>query len=898
MSFKNIEGKTHMSQDSYTITDRLNKIASRFPKRTAIQVKKDDKWQTLTFEEFHSQSLQIAYFLLAQGLQKGERVSILLENRHEWGIIYTGIMHAGLTCVPLDIQSPEEHIEQFINDSETKVIFCSIDIFENKFSSSLQKNLLKIVIIEDSPAPGDNQRIIPFSQIINNPSPQKPLPGIAPEDIASLIYTSGTTEKPKGVLLTHKNICANVTSIQKMKIIRDTDNFMSLLPLHHTYPFMVTLMLPLCSGSKITYGPPGFKPQHLANIMKEGRVTILQGVPQFFSLLHSAISQQMKKIPSFLRSILGPIIRHKVRQQFGGRLRLLVGGGARLDARIGRELTQFGLNFTEGYGLTETSPVATLNPPRKVKFGSVGKPIPNVQIKIDQPDQDGIGEVLIKGPNVMAGYFRRPELTQSVIKEGWFHSGDLGYIDKQGYLFLTGRGKEVIVLSSGKNINPDEIEELYCQSAYIKELCIFPKREQRFGQEVESLQAVIVPDFDQCRFTQEGNIQAKIRWELENIARDLPPYKHIMGFILTKEELPRTALKKLKRYAVEEKYLKQAPPEEEVSIDEGDFEDLDPEITKKVIGYLCDQLHRSVGVNNHLEIDLGIDSLSRVEMGLGLEKLLSVSIPDEDLGSISTVKELIAIIFSLRDSSEKPGRAKKLDDKTWAHILQQPPNESIRQKIQTKMNFGYWLFAVTSKIFILTLFRIIWLLRIRKTAPLPNNGPCIVCANHASYLDGPVIMCSLPFQTVLNTYFLGYTLIFEHPLIRWVMKPAHLVSIDASVRLMESMQTTSYILSKQKIVCIFPEAERTIDNQVKKFRKGVGVLVKELNVPVIPAYIKGSYHAWRRGNRFPRPYPMKVTFGRPFTKEELLEGKSSDIADDYEAIAQRLREEVIKLKDQ
>lgn len=884
-----------MNETLLTIPSCFENIANSYPDRIAIKIKKEDKWQALTFKDVHERALGIACFLSQQGFKKEGRVVIILENRPEWAFIYLGIMYANLTAVPLDPQLNPNSLMDLIKDSNAKILFCSAEIFLNKLKQNLPDNLSFSVVVDMENPETRNNQVVPFPQLIKDPDLKLNLPDVQTQDTASLIYTSGTTEKPKGVLLTHKNICSNFNSIKKSKIASSADNFLSLLPLHHTYPFMVTLILPLLLGAKITYSPRGFRPEDLARIIKEGGVTILQGVPQLFALIHSNISQKLKKIPSFLRLSFMPIVRYNIRKQFGKNLRILVSGGARLDANIGRELTQFGLKFTEGYGLTETSPVVTLNPLSKVKFGSVGKALPDIKIKIDNADKDGIGEILIQGPNVMAGYFRQPELTASVIKDNWFYSGDLGYIDEDGYLFVTGRKKDVLVLSSGKNIYPEELEEFYLKSPYIKEICVFEKQDVRFGKKSESLQAVIVPDLKQHQLTQEGNIRAKIKWELETIARDIPAYEHIMGFILTKEELPKTALRKLKRYEIRDKYIDHIKEAQQKVISDEDLKGLDADIAKKVIQYLAKELKMSVSLDDHLEIDLGIDSLSRVEMAVGLEKLFKLSLSDEALLTTSTVKELITKITDIHYAAKSENfNDTDTDKNTWQYILKRPPDEEILQKIEIKVTLLHRLSSFILKFLFLFIFRIFWLLRIKRHSFLPQKGPYIICANHASYFDGFFIFCSLPLNEAFKTYFFGYRGILEHWSIKWSLKLTRLVAIDASSRLTKAMRAAAYLLSNEKIICLFPEAERSINSEIKEFREGVGILVKELDVPVVPVYIKGSHQSWPRGNRFPSLYPVKLIFGKPLSRDELLKEKPADMSD-YKAIAARLREEVLKL---
>ena len=315
------------------------------------------------------------------------------------------------------------------------------------------------------------------------------------------------------------------------------NNFLSILPLYHTYAFMVTLLVPLLKGATITYAK-SFKPEDLTSIIRQTDVTILVGVPQLFSLIYKSILEKIKKIPFFLMPIFIPFLKQQLRKRFGNSLRFFVSGGARLDPAVAKGLSKLGLKVIEGYGLTETSPVVSLNPPERLRFGSVGRPIPGVEVRIQNPDRYGVGEIFIRGPNVMRGYFQQPDLTAQVIcPEGWFQSGDLGYLDKTGYLFITGRKKDVIVLGSGKNIYPEELEEYYSQSPYIKEICVFEKSEEQFGQKVNLLFAVVVPEFEYFRNQRQMNIRDKIRWELENLSSSLATYKRIMGFIISKEVL-------------------------------------------------------------------------------------------------------------------------------------------------------------------------------------------------------------------------------------------------------------------------------------------------------------------------------------------------------------------------
>jgi len=886
-----------MNQEELLIPKLFSNTVSCFPDKVALQIKRDSVWQRFTYRQVEDLSLKVATFLLKEGLKKTDTVALILENRPEWAIIYLGLMYAGLICVPLDPQLSGEEIKNFIDDSNTKVIFCFYNIFTKKIGQDIGGRLTKIIIL-DAPD-SEDINFVRFSEIENIQMEKAILPVVLADDVASLLYTSGTTGKPKGVLLTHKNICSNFKSIAGLNIYLPSDNTLCILPLYHTYAFMVTLIMPLFKGAMVTYFALGFKPQDLSAIIKEAQVTMLVGVPQLFFLLHKAIFDKIKKFPSFLLPFLLPFIRQKLGEQFGRGLRLLVSGGARLEPKIGKDLSRLlGIRLIEGYGLTETSPVVTLNPPDKIKFGSVGKVIPGVQIKIFNPNKSGVGQVLIKGPNVMLGYFKQPDLTNQVIKEGWFYSGDLGFIDSRGYLFLTGRQKDVIVLSSGKNIYPEEVEEYYGRSPYIKEICILSRRQERAGRVIESLFAVVVPNLEYFRQKNEMDIQAKILWELENLSRNLPGYKHIMGFLVTKDALPRTALRKIKRYEVQEKYVKaalrRAEAKEPVFLEE-DTKLLKNGVARKIINYLSKELNKPVYLDSHLEIDLGIDSLTKVELGLGLEALFSIKIPDELFYTASTVKEIVKNILDIIGRPESVIETPEEVPISWGEILKENPKEIVTEKIRIESDFLNKLIIFIFKNIFLFIFRIFWLLRIKGKNLLPKQGPYLLCPNHASYLDGFVVFSSLPFGIAKNTYFLGYSKILEHPLIGWANKATRLIPIDPSLNLTDAMQAVSFVLSHKKIVCLFPEGRRSVDENIGEFKKGVGILIKELNIPVVPIYIKGSHYSWPRTKHLPRLYPLKIIFGKPLRWQELITKHIGEFVNDYAAIAQGLREEVAKL---
>ena len=912
-----------MNKGLYTLHGKLREMVDQFPDRIIMQMKKENVYIKYTYKELYEVSQSIAHSLLEAGIKKGDRVAIVLENRPEWGMIYFGIMLAGAIAVPLDPQSGQEEIKFFLNDSESKITFTSsklLSLFTGLTNSA--PSLQKIIALDIEKS---SKEVISFSETISAISDLKPItsmPEVSPQDIASILYTSGTTGRPKGVTLTHKNFYSNSQSIDKLKLFSDKDNVLSILPLHHSFPFMVTLVIPLFSQSKITY-ISSLKSEELLGCMRETGVTMLVGVPQLFYMFYKHIFDEIKKIPFLVRLLLSGFIEilwlvrkftginltkpalSKIHRPFGRNLRFFACGGAKLNEEAARFLVKIGFTILEGYGLTETSPVVTFNPLKKQKIGSVGKVIPDVELRIDEPDEYGVGEVAIRGPNVMKGYYKEVEETRKVLKDNWFYSGDLGYLDKDGHLHLTGRKKELIILSSGKNISPVEVESHYAKSPFIKGLCVLAVGER----EEEKLMAVIAPDLDYYRKVGEVNIYGMIKWDLENLSKQCPPYKRIMGFAVTSEDLPRTRLGKLKRFEIKDRYVDELmgmglrKAAEEIPLTDEDLKILSSRIGKKITGTLSKEanLKRQVRLDDHLEIDLGLDSLGRVELMVALEKILKVDIPDSLMAKIFTARELILEIEKLTLKKGLRGEEAlpiQTPSSLWSDILKTDPAKDIIEKIDLFPGWIARIFILLASGILYIIFKTIWRLKIFGIKNLPPNEAFILCPNHGSYLDGLLIAASLPGWLKKHMFFLGFRVYFEVPIIRNIVKLIRIVPIDPGARLIDAMQACAYILRNGKAACIFPEGARSIDGEIKEFKKGIGILAKELNIRLVPVYIEGSYESWPRTNCLPKPHRIEIIFGRPQTIEELKkEGIRLGAKDDYESIALGIREEVMRLKE-
>ncbi|MCF7916834.1 MAG: AMP-binding protein [Candidatus Omnitrophica bacterium] len=870
-----------------TILSLLAEAVDNYKQKVAVVVKEDHKYKKYTYPEIYSWIQQTASFFDEIGLSKQSHCGLLLENRVEWLISYFALIYNGSIAVPLNpLQRPEEIIN-LAKDCKAKYIISSEKIYNKKLKE--KKEELPDFILTDLKE--DAEGAISFSKYKKYSKREKPAE-IDQEQIASLIYTSGTTGSPKGVLLTHKNIASNFASIKKLKLIKKSDNLLSVLPLFHAYPFMVNLVVPFLGGAKITYFEVSLRQEVLIEVIKDAEITILVLIPQFYQKIYEKIAQSRGAVPKLFQFLINPFLKLKLRQKFGKKLRLMVSGGARLDKEISKSFKDLGFNFTEGYGLTETSPIVTFNPLDKVKFGSVGVAIPDVEIKLNEPNESGVGEVCVRGPNVMKGYFKRDDLSKEVIKEGWFYTGDLGFRDQEGYLFLTGRKKEVIVLSSGKNIYPQDVEEAYLQSPYIKEICVLAGRGKKEGQ--QSLFAVVVPDTEYFKAKNESDIKGKIRWQIEEISPQLPNYQRIQDFTITKQELPKTSLGKIQRYKVKEKYLqKQEPGQKKKKVKvEDDPEIKDKQKAKKIINFISKSLDQDVSLDDHLELDLGIDSLARVELAAEAEEKFSLKLPEDFFLQVATVKDLILKIITYR-KKEKDGEFTGSD---WKNILKKEPQTKIKKKLKTKTTVFDILVSYSMKALLLCWFKLFLRFKVKGKENIPAQRPFIICANHTSYFDGFLIFAANFFNHATETFFIGYREIFELPAFRWAIRLARLIPIDATTQLIASMRAAAYVLSNKQILCLFPEGERAAAGRLQEFKKGIGILLQELDVDVLPVYIEGSYQAWPRGKVFPRPHPVTIYFGKLTNAKKLLKKHQPQAENQYGKISQALRSEIKEIQ--
>lgn len=530
--------------------DIFERSVRSFPQKLALK-KGDTEY---TYQGLKNEVLKLKNYLLGLGLKKGEKFAVIGENRPEWAIAYLAIVRAGLVCIPLDRFLSEAELLHILNTGEASGVIGS------------ENYLYKIEAIK--PILKGLNWLIPMEKI-KDFKPQKEFGDVEidPDSLAVLIFTSGTTGQSKAVMLSHKNIISNIKAVEKVIYIDEKDTMVSIIPMHHTFEATCGFLFPLYRGGAIFY-PPNLKPNELLATLKQANVSCLIAVPllfeKFITGLHRKVSaapltkkflfniiRQASSLAKFLRK---PLFA-RVRKEMGlGNLRLAVAGGAALTEKVKTELELLGIPIIQGYGLTEAAPVVAVNPLDRPRNSSVGRPLPGVEVKIDNPDDNGIGEIVVRGPNIMLGYYKNESETKKAIKNGWLYTGDLGKFDKDGYLYITGRNKSLIVTQTGKNIYPEELEEKLVCSQWIKEVLVVPRIDPVTKK--EAICALIFPDYELLESHSISKGTKLTEDEIRNICKDvircynekLPAYKRITTFEIRKEEFPKTTTHKIKRH--------------------------------------------------------------------------------------------------------------------------------------------------------------------------------------------------------------------------------------------------------------------------------------------------------------------------------------------------------------
>ena len=551
-----------------TIKDVLEAINKKYGNKTALRIKNEDgSFRDISYLKLGRRVVSISSVLINLGIEKGDRVAIFSENRPEWAAAYFGIISCGGIVLPVDTKLTDAEIQFILNDSRAKCIFVSGKYVATIDRLKIVLPHLKNIILFDKTERTD---LIQLGKLRPHRGQERGRP-VYPEDTAVIVYTSGTMGVAKGVEISYKNLLFQMLEFSRVIRCTPEEKLLSVLPLNHMLEITGGLMAPLYAGSCVTYCDT-LKTSALLPLMQETGTTAIICVPLVLKLIRGGIMKKASRLPAFKRAAFdmllsisksllkldiraGRSLFPSVHKEFGGHLHTFISGGAPLDIDVEVDMNALGFRVLQGYGLTETSPVISVNTFDANKFGSVGKPLDGVEVMIfKDTGTDTEGEILTRGPHVMKGYFQNPEKTAEALKDGWFHTGDLGYLDKDGFLYISGRKKNLIILGGGKKVFPEEVEEVIGKSPYIKEICVLPKiagRGLREGH--EEVYAVIVPNlelFELDKMTAKEDIKNKLSSEVARLSKNLAPHKRIMSFDVSYEELPKTVTRKIRRNSI------------------------------------------------------------------------------------------------------------------------------------------------------------------------------------------------------------------------------------------------------------------------------------------------------------------------------------------------------------
>ena len=754
-------------------------------------------------------------------IENEDKVIIFMENRPELLYSFLGTWDKSGTCVCLDASLSGEELVYYINDSDSKYIYTSQgNLPKVQKALEISGKTLGIAVVDDI---ADKE--FDGELVINAP---------APENVALMLYTSGTTGNPKGVMLKFDNILINVEGLDKYNMFVQEDIVLALLPMHHIFPLLGSGVIPLAKGATIVFLKE-MSSQAMVDAFQKYKVTMMIGVPRLWEMLHQKIMEKINaskvtkgifKLAEKINSIsFSRKIFKKVHDNFGGNLRFFVSGGSKLDPKIARDFLTLGIKICEGYGMTETAPMISFTPLNEIMPGSAGKILPGIEVKIADD-----GEIIARGRNVMKGYYKRPEATAETIdKDGWIHTGDLGEI-KNDYLYVTGRKKEMIVLSNGKNINPIEIEQwIMGKTNLIQEIVV---------AEIDSvLTAVIYPNFQKISEEKVTNIKETLKWGvIDSYNGKAPNYKKILDIRIVQEEMPKTKIGKIRRFMIPE--MLKAKENDNIVIEEPKFEEY-----TMLKEYLVKVKKKPVTPFAHIELDLGIDSLDMVELLTYLESTFGIKASEELIIENSTVEKLAVYIKENRGEN-------KVEEVNWNEYLNKDIDVELpKSNIVTKI--GKAILWIVFKLYI----------RVKKEGTENiTTDPVIYAGNHQSFLDAFLFNHVVPTNVLNNVYYLAKVKHFSKGYMKTLGENSNVILVDINKNLGEVLQTLAMVLRSGKSVAIFPEGARTRDGKMLEFKKSFAILAKELNIPIVPFGIKGAFEAFPSNSKFPKSSNVEIRF--------------------------------------
>ncbi|MDQ3321556.1 MAG: AMP-binding protein [Acidobacteriota bacterium] len=888
---------------AYTYKDLLDLFdtsAKRFTTRVAFRIERDGKREQYTFADAQELATRAAGFFAAKGIKPQSRIILFAHNMPEWGLTYFGILKAGATAIPIDPASSVDEIINFARTGEASAIVLSPKLLgENPdLVQRLEENNLDVSIftfdevfeLTDDSIERERHALLP-EKILSN-------------SVASLIFTSGTTGTPKAVMLSHKNFTNMVSMLSSVLEMDITDGTLSVLPMHHTFEFSAGFLTPFSNGTPITYLEE-LSGEELSRAIQNGHITGMVGVPALWEMLHRRIKTRLRERGDWFADLadniidfnawlrdktpfnFGPIIFFPIHSGLGGKMRYLISGGSALSEKVQKDLHGLGFTVLEGYGLTESSPVLTVTRPQnKLIRGSVGKPLPGIEVKIENADASGVGEVLARGQNVMLGYFNNEEATNEAMHDRWLKTGDLGKLDKDGNLYIVGRSKDVIIDSNGKNIYPDEIEDLYGKSPFVKELSVVGLPDQDGG---EKISALVVADYEYDIALPRAETNKRIETHFREVSAALPFFKRVKIVHFTPFELPRTATRKVKRpeiVAMLQNLEDKSRKKSQIStVQKGDDNAI---WIRKIVASVTNRPLADVAFETKLA-DLGFDSLMFVELQAAVEDAGGKILSPDTLNEAQTVRELLTAV-------QRVDKSKKIVDEPTAE--EKKEDELFIPSIVRRV--GNQVVSLAQN----TLYTGILKTNIEGEQNVPPHTNFIVAANHTSHLDMGLVKYALGDEVSEKTVAVAAAdYWFDTKYKRAYMNNfTTLIPIERTGSLRQSLRHVTQILNEGYNTLIFPEGGRSTTGKIAEFKPIIGYLALNNKTGILPVYIWGTYEAFPKGATIPKASSIGASIGarvgRYLEYDELFEMvKGVPNAESYRLVAARVQFEIENMRD-
>lgn len=825
----------------------------------------------------------LASGLLAAGMARAEPVAIHAPNSPHWIVVRLAIAAAGALPLAIDDLTETAVAERIAAAAGCRWIFTSA-----AHAAGLAAQEGRRVVLVDEPAAAAGWHAL------RAPEPG-PLPTVAPDEDALVVATSGTTGAPKLFALTHAMLHANLAGVLAQGLVGPSDRMMLPLPLHHVYPLLVGLMTPIACGAAIVL-PEGVTGPQIVQALKGGRATVMVGVPRLYVALLAGLRARVAGRGRVAAMVFAALLEFAVSLRKGGvdvgrrlfaslhaqmapDLRLMVSGGAKLDAEATWALQALGWQVASGYGLAETASLFTGNTPAAQRVGSEGRPIAaGTEVRIAEPDALGVGEILLRGPNVFTGYRDNPEANADAFTpDGWFRTGDLGRLDTDGFLYVTGRSKELIVLGGGKNVMPEEVEAAYGANPAIREVAVL----ERAG----ALVAIVLPDLAAVHATGSLRVEDVVRVALQEAAQGLPPYQRLAGFVLAREALPRTRLGKLQRFRLPALYadllagrgaVAATPPTEEEAalIARPGAAEVWTILKARYAG-------KPLSPAASPALDLGIDSLEWISLALEIEQRTGLRLTEDEMAGMTSVRALLERAAG-GPGAAPPARA-PADLAAEVAAGTAPPG-----LLAWPVRAAGWALARG-------IGRAMFSLRATGAERVPRQGRVVIVANHVSDLDPGLLSAALPFGAWRRLWWAGAAeRLFTTAAARAFARSFQVFPVEERAPA-QAIAMARAVLARGGALAWFPESWRSPDGRLQHFLPGIGLVLDGMpDVVIVPAHITGAFEAMPRDARIPRRHPVRVAFGAPVRVAEIA-AEGADPRSRAEAIARRLHDLVSAL---